>query len=80
MKKFPHLYYCEECGAKVTVKARGIGVEPLVIRSCQHGCAQVIAPRRAILTGDGTLGKLPVHRRIAWHLRSWLSNLTGRCI
>lgn len=70
------LYYCSECGKAVKV----IGTEqPIIKRSCGHS-GMVIAPRRAILTGDGTLGSLPIGKRIAWQFRSWLSNVTGRCV
>jgi DNA-directed RNA polymerase subunit RPC12/RpoP len=75
---FPYLYNCAECGAKVKVKVRGETVE--VRRTCNHANAVVNAPRRVLLTGDGTMSSLPWRIRLAWKVRVFLSWLTGRCV
>lgn len=71
------LYYCAECKRRVRVKVVE-GGEPVIQRFCEHHDAQIIAPRKAILTGDGTVSSLPPMERAAWNARSWLSNITGR--
>jgi hypothetical protein len=71
------LYYCAECKRRVRVTPVE-GEEPVIQRFCEHHDAQIIAPRRAILTGDGTINSLPPMQRAAWNMRSFLSNLTGR--
>lgn len=50
----PPIYYSSECmlAVKVTPVA---GQEPVIARPCGDCNCQVIAPRRAILTGDGKL-------------------------
>lgn len=67
----PPLYYCEECLVGVTVK----GDPPVVIRHCEHADARIIAPRRAIISGDGTLNA-PNKMRMAFAKAK--ANLTGR--
>ena len=74
LDKFPHLYNCGECGAKVKVK----GDE--VIRTCKHTTAAINAPRRSILTGDGTMQGVPYRLRVEWYIRKFLTWLTGRCV
>jgi hypothetical protein len=71
------LYYCAECKRRVRVTPVE-GEEPIIQRFCEHHDAQIIAPRKVILTGDGTINGLPVTERIAWNFRSYISNLTGR--
>lgn len=70
------LYYCAECKRRVRVKAVE-GGEPIIQRFCEH-TGQIIAPRKAILTGDGTINSLPPMQRAIWNFRSCISNLTGR--
>lgn len=72
---YPYLYSCAECGAKVKVTKDG-----KVTRTCNHGTATINAPRKSILTGDGTLNSLPRVRRWEWALRRLLTRLTGRSI
>jgi len=73
--QFPYLYSCAECGAKVKVSQHG-----KVTRTCSHKTAPINAPRKSILTGDGTLNSLPRTQRWAWTLRCWLTRFTGRSI
>lgn len=73
--QFPYLYSCAECGKKVKVKTTGE-----VKRSCNHTTATINAPRKCLLTGDGTMNGLPRRVRIEWTLRRWLTRLTGRSI
>ena len=61
------------------MRSLGAGVEPEIVRKCGHS-GTVIAPRRVLLTGDGDLNRVPFLARLAWTLRCWASNLTGRCI
>lgn len=72
--QLPYLYNCAECGAKVKVK------KDKVTRTCNHTTATINAPRRVILTGDGTLNRLPLRVRLNWHLRRFLTWATGRCV
>jgi hypothetical protein len=74
LDKYPHLYNCSECGAKVKVNKQGE-----VRRTCNH-TTSINAPRRVILTGDGTLNGVPFSMRIEWHIRKFLTLLTGRCV
>ena len=48
------LYYCEDCLRKVDVS----GHPAVVKRSCDHLEARVIAPRRAIVAGEGGLSPI----------------------
>lgn len=75
--RFPPLYYCSVCQATVHVTA---GAHVVITRSCKHATATVIAPRRAVLTGQGNLSKAPLRTRWQWALRSWATRVTGRCI
>lgn len=74
LSHYPYLYNCAECGAKVKVKAEGVK------RTCNHTTATINAPRKSLLTGDGTLNGVPLKIRLEWHLRCLLTRLTGRCI
>ena len=74
LDKYPYLYNCAECGAKVKVNKQGE-----VTRTCNH-TATINAPRRVILTGDGTLNKAPMPMRIEWFVRKLLTRMTGRCV
>jgi hypothetical protein len=62
------LYYCGDCMRKVKV----VGSE--IQRSCGHG-GQVIAPRRAILAGEGGLN--PVNKVVHTFDRAY-SAVLGR--
>jgi hypothetical protein len=73
-RQYPYLYNCAECSAKVKVKPEG------VTRTCNHTTATINAPRRCLLTGDGTLNGVPFKTRLNWHLRRFLTWATGRCI
>lgn len=74
LDKYPHLYNCAECGAKVRIKA------DKVRRTCKHTTATINAPRKSLLTGDGTLNGVPYRMRLEWHARKFLTRVTGRCI
>jgi len=73
------LYYCSECKRRVRVNERD-GMEPEIIRFCEHSDAMVIAPRKAILVGEGGMKSLPLATRLKWKARSIASDLTGRNI
>lgn len=73
--QFPYLYSCAECGAKVKVSEHGD-----VKRTCNHTTATINAPRKSILTGDGTLNGVPFKMRMAWRIRCLLTRMTGRSI
>lgn len=75
LDKYPYLYNCGECGAKVKVNKQGE-----VTRTCNHTTATINAPRKVILTGDGTLNGVPLSMRMGWHIRCLLTRLTGRCV
>lgn len=74
LDKYPYLYNCAECGAKVKVTT------DKVKRTCKHETATINAPRKVILTGDGTLNGIPFSRRMEWHIRKLLTWATGRCV
>ena len=74
LARFPYLYNCAECGAKVKVKTNGVK------RTCNHTTATINAPRRVILTGDGTLNQQPLNVRLGWSLRKLLTRISGRCV
>lgn len=74
LSKYPYLYNCAECGSKVRVTSQK------VTRTCNHTTATINAPRRVILTGDGTLNGVPRLMRWQWNLRKFLTWLTGRCV
>jgi hypothetical protein len=75
LDKYPWLYNCSICKARVKVAKDG-----KVTRTCNHTTASINAPRRVILTGDGTLNKAPFKMRWEWHIRKFLTWLTGRCV
>ena len=72
--QYPYLYSCAECGAKVKVG------KDKVKRTCKHTTATINAPRKSLLTGDGTLNGIPIRKRLAWNLRKFLTWATGRCV
>lgn len=73
----PPLYYCSDCMKSVKVKAVD-GAEPEIVRPCGHDCGQqIIAPRRAIATGDGTLSPAD---KVKMGVATLAASLTGRCV
>ena len=73
----PPLYYCSECLRAVQVTPVE-GAEPVVERPCVE-CkdAGIIAPRKAIVAGEGGLN-LPDRVKVTyWKLAA---ALTGRCV
>ena len=74
LSSHPYLYNCSTCGSKVKVSKYGE-----IRRSCSH-TTPINAPRKVILTGDGTLNKAPIKVQIDWQIRKFLTWLTGRCI
>jgi hypothetical protein len=74
--QYPYLYSCSECGRKIKIDKHTHEVK----RSCSHNYATINAPRKSILTGDGTLNRLALRMRWEWALRCWLTRLTGRSI
>lgn len=74
LSRYPHLYNCSLCGAKVKV------TDGRITRTCKHTTAAINAPRRVILTGDGTMNGVPITMRINWYIRKFLTALTGRCV
>lgn len=73
-RQYPYLYNCAVCGAKVKVKTNGVK------RTCNHTTATINAPRKSLLTGDGTLNGVSLRKRLEWRLRCLLTRVTGRCI
>jgi hypothetical protein len=67
------LYYCEDCLRRVNVA----GDPPEVVRSCDHADARVIAPRRAIVHGEGGLSPANKLRMSAYKIAS---AITGRVV
>ena len=65
------LYYCEDCLRKVEVS----GNPPEIKRPCDHSEAKVIAPRRAIVAGEGGLSPL---NRIKMAYFQAAAAMTGR--
>jgi len=71
----PPLYHCAEClrAVKVTVRE---GAEPIIERPCECN-AQIIAPRKSILAGQGGLNMKDRATVKWWQLAA---ALTGRCV
>lgn len=74
LDKYPHLYNCSSCGSKVKISKQGE-----VTRTCGH-TTTINAPRKVILTGDGTMNGVPFKLRLGWYFRKVLTRLTGRCV
>ena len=74
LSKYPYLYSCAECGAKAKV------TQTKVTRTCSHSTATINAPRKSLLTGDGTMNGVPYKVRVEWFVRKVLTRLTGRCV
>ena len=73
----PPLYYCSECLRAVYVTAVE-GSEPVIERPCVE-CkdAGVIAPRKAIVAGEGGLN-LPDKVKMTYYRAA--AAVTGRCV
>lgn len=71
------LYYCADCKRRVRVNVRE-GQDAEIVRFCEHKDAAVIAPRKAILVGEGGMQSLPWMTRMKWKARTIASDLTGR--
>ena len=70
------LYYCKDCMCAVDVKAKGDDV--IIKRPCGSDCgAEIIAPRKAITSGDGGLSFTDTTKLFYWKLAA---ALTGRCV
>jgi hypothetical protein len=73
----PPLYYCADCLRAVKVEPR-IGMEPIVTRPCEGACDKgIIAPRKAIATGEGGLNFTDRAKVAYWQVAA---ALTGRCV
>lgn len=74
----PPLYYCAECLRAVKVTTVN-GSEPIVERPCGPDCstAQIIAPRKSILAGEGGLNFKDKATVKVWQIAA---ALTGRCV
>lgn len=73
----PPLYYCSDCLRAVKVEPRD-GAEPVITRPCGDDCGQgIIAPRKAIVTGDGGLSIGDRVKQTYWQAGA---ALTGRCV
>lgn len=67
----PPLYYCADCLRKVKVTG---GESPVIARPCEH-TGPVIAPRRAIVAGEGGLSPA---NRVKMACYSAAAAITGR--
>lgn len=73
----PPLYYCASCLRRVKVTIVE-GAEPLVDRPCGPECAaEIIAPRKSILAGEGGLN---FKDRVTMGWWQMAAALTGRCV
>lgn len=71
----PPLYYCSECLRAVKVTPLGVA-EPVIERPCDCN-AQVFAPRKAIMPGEGGLN---LSDRVTQSYRQVAAAITGRCV
>ena len=69
----PPLYYCSECKVSVDVSEDN---PPVIKRTCEHD-AQIIAPRKSILAGEGGLNFTDKMKMTYYQLAA---SLTGRCV
>lgn len=67
----PPLYYCSACLRRVKVD----GEPPVVQRPCDHEGHPIIAPRKAIVAGEGGLSMANKLRQAWWQAGA---QLTGR--
>lgn len=73
----PPLYYCQDCLRAVRVKPVE-GGEPVVERPCDDDCGTgIIAPRKAIVAGEGGLNWKDKTKVKYWQAAA---ALTGRCV
>ena len=81
-EKFPALYECSICEKPVKVVPQGVGLEPIISRSCDCPADTIIyAKRKVTLRGKGTLN--PIQEagvKMTVSIRQLLSWLTGRSI
>lgn len=68
----PPLYYCEDCLRQVKVS----GDPPVVKRTCIHD-GKIIAPRRAIVAGEGGLSPANKAKMAGYKIAA---ALTGRSV
>ncbi len=71
----PPLYYCENC--KLAVEVIDNNGDVTINRPCDCN-AQVIAPRRAICTGDGTMKGVSYEDRLKMLLSVFVAKLLKR--
>jgi hypothetical protein len=72
----PPLYYCADCLRAVKVTA--VDGAPLVVRPCGSDCSeQIIAPRKAIMPGEGGLNLTDKAKQTYSQIAA---SLTGRCV
>lgn len=71
----PPLYYCANCLKAVHVNPV-TGGEPVVRRSCSC-TGQIMAPRKAVVAGEGGLN---FSDNVKLKTSQLLSALTGRCV
>lgn len=69
------LYYCSECLRVVKVDVKDGNVD--IKRVCSHTDAQVIAPRKSILSGKGFAG-LSLTNKIKAKAQQVSAKITGR--
>lgn len=76
----PPLYYCQDCLRAVDVHPAESDGEPQILRPCAQDCGHpIIAPRKAVCTGQGGLD-LPPLKRAELRMRQIASGLTGRSV
>lgn len=79
--RFPALYSCSVCEAPVKVKPQGEGIEPIIIRKCDHADAVIWANRKVTLRGKGQLNAVEKTKiKVTLTVRQLLSFLTGRSV
>lgn len=82
--KYPPLYQCDGCGKSVSVKPQGVGIEPIIKRSCKCPDDTIINARRKVtLRGQGQVNATYLKKqqiKITLTFRQFLCALTGRSI
>lgn len=71
----PPLYYCKDCLRCVDVKVKD--GQTIIKYNCEHEGGEIIAPRKAILTGTGFAGLRPANK-IKVRFGQVASKITGR--
>jgi hypothetical protein len=69
------LYYCKECLKYVSVKT--INGEVIIKRHCDHNDSEIVAPRKASLSGKGFAGLKPI-TKVKVRYGQIASKITGR--